>query len=113
MFFRLCTIGVYYSYAFENPVHNTYFNVLKSKVQVLQGKEPPCFLQCFQGGMVVHSGRREEEEENAQSESLLQLEFDFFPSPGRYFYRRGGLKYSSLHVAERGFTTECLPVSAS
>lgn len=86
---------------------------LNRKVQVLQGKEPPCFLQCFQGGMVVHSGRREEEEENAQSESLLQLEFDFFPSPGRYFYRRGGLKYSSLHVAERGFTTECLPVSAS
>uniref|UniRef100_A0A667GYN2 Supervillin n=1 Tax=Lynx canadensis TaxID=61383 RepID=A0A667GYN2_LYNCA len=40
-------------------------------VQVLQGKEPPCFLQCFQGGMVVHSGRREEEEENAQSEWRL------------------------------------------
>ncbi|GAB5573372.1 supervillin isoform X8 [Prionailurus iriomotensis] len=37
-----------------------------AQVQVLQGKEPPCFLQCFQGGMVVHSGRREEEEENAQ-----------------------------------------------
>lgn len=49
------------------------------KVQVLQGKEPPCFLQCFQGGMVVHSGRREEEEENTQSESLLLLEFAFFP----------------------------------
>lgn len=30
--------------------------------------------------MVVHSGRREEEEENAQSESLLRLELDsFFP----------------------------------
>uniref|UniRef100_A0A8D1DWW4 HP domain-containing protein n=1 Tax=Sus scrofa TaxID=9823 RepID=A0A8D1DWW4_PIG len=40
-------------------------------VQVLQGKEPPCFLQCFQGGMVVHSGRREEEEENTQSEWRL------------------------------------------
>uniref|UniRef100_A0A452ULE0 Supervillin n=1 Tax=Ursus maritimus TaxID=29073 RepID=A0A452ULE0_URSMA len=38
-----------------------------AQVQVLQGKEPPCFLQCFQGGMVVHSGRREEEEENAQN----------------------------------------------
>ncbi|XP_032329503.1 supervillin isoform X11 [Camelus ferus] len=38
-----------------------------AQVQVLQGKEPPCFLQCFQGGMVVHSGRREEEEENTQS----------------------------------------------
>lgn len=49
---------------------------LNRKVQVLQGKEPPCFLQCFQGGMVVHSGRREEEEDNAQSESLLLLEFN-------------------------------------
>ncbi|KAM8801756.1 LOW QUALITY PROTEIN: supervillin [Rhynchonycteris naso] len=42
-----------------------------TQVQVLQGKEPPCFLQCFLGGMVVHSGRREEEEENAQSEWRL------------------------------------------
>ncbi|XP_064141062.1 supervillin isoform X2 [Loxodonta africana] len=42
-----------------------------AQVQVLQGKEPPCFLQCFQGGMVVHSGRREEEEENVQSEWRL------------------------------------------
>ncbi|KAM4705509.1 LOW QUALITY PROTEIN: supervillin [Rhinophrynus dorsalis] len=42
-----------------------------SQVQVLQGKEPPCFLQCFQGGMIVHSGRREEEEENAQSDWRL------------------------------------------
>lgn len=41
------------------------------QVQVLQGKEPPCFLQCFQGGMIVHAGRREEEEENAQSKLLL------------------------------------------
>ncbi|KAM6422435.1 supervillin isoform 7-T7 [Rhynochetos jubatus] len=38
-----------------------------AQVQVLQGKEPPCFLQCFQGGMIVHAGRREEEEENAQN----------------------------------------------
>ncbi|XP_077008807.1 supervillin isoform X13 [Tamandua tetradactyla] len=42
-----------------------------AQVQVLQGKEPPCFLQCFQGGMVVHSGRREEDEENTQSEWRL------------------------------------------
>ncbi|XP_041497456.1 supervillin isoform X6 [Microtus oregoni] len=42
-----------------------------AQVQVLQGKEPPCFLQCFQGGMVVHSGRREEEEENTQSDWRL------------------------------------------
>lgn len=37
------------------------------QVQVQQGKEPPCFLQCFNGGMIVHAGKREEEEENTQS----------------------------------------------
>ncbi|XP_078519500.1 supervillin isoform X19 [Lissotriton helveticus] len=42
-----------------------------AQVQVLQGKEPPCFLQCFKGGMIVHTGRREEEEENTQSEWRL------------------------------------------
>nr|XP_008110576.1 PREDICTED: supervillin isoform X25 [Anolis carolinensis] len=42
-----------------------------AQVQVLQGKEPPCFLQCFQGGMILHSGRREEEEENTQSDWRL------------------------------------------
>ncbi|XP_043823181.1 supervillin isoform X9 [Dromiciops gliroides] len=42
-----------------------------AQVQVLQGKEPPCFLQCFQGGMVVHAGKREEEEENAPSDWRL------------------------------------------
>lgn len=43
------------------------------QVQVQQGKEPPCFLQCFKGGMVVHSGKREEEEENSQSQSTSLL----------------------------------------
>ncbi|KAL2076926.1 hypothetical protein ACEWY4_027479 [Coilia grayii] len=41
------------------------------QVQVQQGKEPPCFLQCFNGGMIVHSGKREEEEENIQNEWRL------------------------------------------
>lgn len=40
------------------------------QMQVQQGKEPPCFLQCFNGGMIVHSGKREEEEENIQSKSF-------------------------------------------
>lgn len=42
------------------------------QVQVQQGKEPPCFLQCFNGGMIVHAGKREEEEEeeNTQSKHL-------------------------------------------
>uniref|UniRef100_A0A8C1ZKR0 Supervillin a n=1 Tax=Cyprinus carpio TaxID=7962 RepID=A0A8C1ZKR0_CYPCA len=35
-----------------------------AQVQVQQGKEPPCFLQCYNGGMIVHAGKREEEEEN-------------------------------------------------
>uniref|UniRef100_A0A3B3DXN9 Supervillin a n=1 Tax=Oryzias melastigma TaxID=30732 RepID=A0A3B3DXN9_ORYME len=42
-----------------------------AQVQVQQGKEPPCFLQCFKGGMVVHSGKREEEEENLQTDWRL------------------------------------------
>ncbi|XP_051894645.1 supervillin-like isoform X2 [Pristis pectinata] len=31
----------------------------EAQVLVSQGKEPPCFLQLFQGGMIVHSGRRD------------------------------------------------------
>ncbi|XP_038573292.1 supervillin-like isoform X4 [Micropterus salmoides] len=42
-----------------------------AQVQVQQEKEPPCFLQCFNGGMIVHAGKREEEEENTQSEWRL------------------------------------------
>ncbi|KAM3860774.1 LOW QUALITY PROTEIN: supervillin-like [Diretmus argenteus] len=41
-----------------------------AQVQVQQGKEPPCFLQCFKGGMVIHSGKREEEE-NSQNDWRL------------------------------------------
>ena len=36
------------------------------QVRVLQGKEPPCFLNLFQGQMVVHIGKREEEDTNTQ-----------------------------------------------
>uniref|UniRef100_A0A673WIE0 Supervillin a n=1 Tax=Salmo trutta TaxID=8032 RepID=A0A673WIE0_SALTR len=42
-----------------------------AQVQVQQGKEPPCFLQCFNGGMVVHAGKREEEEVNSQNDWRL------------------------------------------
>uniref|UniRef100_A0A6Q2ZC38 HP domain-containing protein n=1 Tax=Esox lucius TaxID=8010 RepID=A0A6Q2ZC38_ESOLU len=42
-----------------------------AQVQVQQGKEPPCFLQCFNGGMIIHAGKREEEEENSQTEWRL------------------------------------------
>ncbi|XP_052388915.1 supervillin-like isoform X2 [Carassius gibelio] len=42
-----------------------------AQMQVQQGKEPPCFLQCFNGGMIVHSGKREEEQENIQNDWRL------------------------------------------
>uniref|UniRef100_A0AAY4ASY0 HP domain-containing protein n=1 Tax=Denticeps clupeoides TaxID=299321 RepID=A0AAY4ASY0_9TELE len=42
-----------------------------AQVQVQQGKEPACFLQCFNGGMILHAGKREEEEENIQNEWRL------------------------------------------
>ena len=29
------------------------------QVRVVQGKEPPCFLNLFGGRMIVHSGKRE------------------------------------------------------
>ncbi|XP_050748896.1 supervillin [Gymnogyps californianus] len=53
-----------------------------AQVQVLQGKEPPCFLQCFQGGMIVHAGRREEEEENVQSDWRLYCVRGEVPNEG-------------------------------
>ncbi|XP_074723154.1 supervillin isoform X12 [Strix uralensis] len=53
-----------------------------AQVQVLQGKEPPCFLQCFRGGMIVHAGRREEEEENAQSDWRLYCVRGEVPNEG-------------------------------
>ncbi|XP_033999333.1 supervillin isoform X2 [Trematomus bernacchii] len=40
-------------------------NQEESQVVVPQGKEPPCFLQLFQGGLVVHKGKREEASTNA------------------------------------------------
>ncbi|XP_071754746.2 supervillin isoform X1 [Centroberyx gerrardi] len=35
-----------------------------SQVLVSQGKEPPCFLQLFQGGLVIHKGSREDSANN-------------------------------------------------
>ncbi|XP_034750638.1 supervillin isoform X2 [Etheostoma cragini] len=37
-----------------------------SQVVVPQGKEPPCFLQLFQGGLTIHKGKREEPSTNAE-----------------------------------------------
>ena len=36
------------------------------QVRVTQGKEPPAFLQLFNGNMVVHRGKREDERSNTQ-----------------------------------------------
>ncbi|XP_061822730.1 supervillin-like isoform X2 [Nerophis lumbriciformis] len=35
-------------------------NFRGSQVLVTQGKEPPCFLQLFQGGLIIHKGSRED-----------------------------------------------------
>uniref|UniRef100_A0A674BMI6 Supervillin d n=1 Tax=Salmo trutta TaxID=8032 RepID=A0A674BMI6_SALTR len=35
-----------------------------AQVLVTQGKEPPCFLQLFQGGLVIQKGSREDDEES-------------------------------------------------
>lgn len=39
--------------------------------QVVQGKEPAVFLHLFQGRMMVHIGKREEEETNSQGKLSL------------------------------------------
>ncbi|XP_071484641.1 uncharacterized protein [Diadema antillarum] len=39
--------------------------------QVVQGKEPAAFLQLFRGRMVVHVGKREDEETNTQGSTRL------------------------------------------
>lgn len=41
------------------------------KVVVLQGKEPPCFLQLFKGGLVIHKGTREEASSKTGNISLF------------------------------------------
>ncbi|XP_042360924.1 supervillin isoform X2 [Plectropomus leopardus] len=38
----------------------------ESQVVVPQGQEPPCFLQLFQGGLIIHKGKREEASTNAE-----------------------------------------------
>ncbi|XP_063759964.1 supervillin isoform X3 [Eleginops maclovinus] len=41
-------------------------NQEESQVVVPQGKEPPCFLQLFQGGLSIYKGKREEASTNAE-----------------------------------------------
>ncbi|XP_037547361.1 supervillin [Nematolebias whitei] len=42
-----------------------------SQMLVSQGKEPPCFLQLFQGGLVIHKGSREDTSNNTGSWRLF------------------------------------------
>ncbi|XP_041829593.1 supervillin [Melanotaenia boesemani] len=42
-----------------------------SQVLVSQGKEPPCFLQLFQGGLIIHKGSRENSTNNTGSWRLF------------------------------------------
>uniref|UniRef100_A0A5F9C1I6 Supervillin n=1 Tax=Oryctolagus cuniculus TaxID=9986 RepID=A0A5F9C1I6_RABIT len=85
-----------------------------AQVQVLQGKEPPCFLQCFQGGMVVHSGRREEEEENTQSTSLGLPASQPLPSPSGsvYLLQERGKKISRTFYSKAAFFFFWCPLEA-
>jgi len=62
-------------------------------VVVPQGKEPPCFLQLFQGGLVIHKGKREEASTNAGAvKSVLSETSTFDISPSKliclFFCRR-------------------------
>lgn len=38
------------------------------QVRVVQGKEPPCFLNLFEGRMIVHIGKREDPATNTQGQ---------------------------------------------
>ncbi|XP_023254351.1 supervillin-like [Seriola lalandi dorsalis] len=42
-----------------------------SQVLVSQGKEPPCFLQLFQGGLIIHKGSREDSANNTDGWRLF------------------------------------------
>ncbi|TSK14619.1 Supervillin [Bagarius yarrelli] len=45
-----------------------------AQVLVTQGKEPPCFLQLFNGGLIIHRGSREDSDKNTEEASLLEVE---------------------------------------
>ncbi|XP_029364826.1 supervillin isoform X3 [Echeneis naucrates] len=59
-------------------------NLEESQVVVPQGKEPPCFLQLFQGGLVIHKGRREEGSANAAEWRLFCVRGEL-PEEGSLF----------------------------
>lgn len=41
-----------------------------AQVLVTQGKEPPCFLQLFNGGLIIHRGCREDSAKNTGTVAL-------------------------------------------
>ncbi|XP_077413798.1 supervillin isoform X2 [Vanacampus margaritifer] len=48
-------------------------NNQESQVVVHEGKEPPCFLQLFKGGLVIHKGHREASSSHAEQASTWRL----------------------------------------
>lgn len=56
------------------------------KVVVLQGKEPPCFLQLFRGALVIHKGKRDERSSAGTLRlNLHQPLFCLQPESEKYF----------------------------
>lgn len=64
-----------------------------SQVVVPQGKEPPCFLQLFQGGLVIHKGKREEPTSTAADWRLFSVRGEL---PEEAFLLEGECCCSSL-----------------
>ena len=56
------------SFSFKKSFNKLKFLlVVFLQVRVVEGKEPPCFVQLFRNtGMIVHIGKREEEETNTK-----------------------------------------------
>lgn len=46
---------------------------LAFQVLVTEGKEPPCFLQLFQGGLIIHKGSREDSGNNTGKQTKYAL----------------------------------------
>lgn len=45
------------------------------QVLVTEGKEPPCFLQLFQGGLIIHKGSREDGSSNTGKQTKHALSY--------------------------------------
>jgi len=71
---------------------------LVSQVRVVQGKEPPCFLNLFRGRMIVHSGKREGPPSTSSSDAVANW---------RMFSVRNELA-GEAHLSELPVDSSCL-----